>query len=146
MYPEITKVSTVSSLGGGPIGAGWAAYFLSKGYKVKSYIHDISEKSSYEMIVNTAWTSLKEIGLHESASLENLLISTNLKEVLHETHFVQESIPEVLDLKRHFYQVLGKKKVLIPDPCVLYFAPCGCAPCPCFLVLLFFCHRASTPH
>ena len=116
MYPEITKVSTVSSLGGGPIGAGWAAHFLSKGYKVKSYIHDISEKSSYEMIVKTAWTSLKELGLHESASLENLLISTNLKEVLHETQFVQESIPEVLDLKRHFYQVLGKivpKEIII---------------------------------
>ena len=107
MYPEITKVSTVSSLGGGPIGAGWAAHFLSKGYKVKSYIHDIDEKSSYELIVKTAWTSLKEIGLHESASLENLMISTNLKEVLHDTQFVQESIPEVLELKCQFYQVLG---------------------------------------
>ena len=116
MYPDINKVKTVSSLGGGPIGAGWAAHFLSKGYKVKSYIHDIGEKSSYELIVKTAWTSLKEIGLHKLASLENLMISTNLDEALHETHFVQESIPEVLDLKRHFYQVLGKivpKEIII---------------------------------
>ena len=40
MYLDIRKVETISSLGGGPIGAGWAAHFLSKGYKVKSYIHD----------------------------------------------------------------------------------------------------------
>ena len=36
MYPDINKVLTVASLGGGPIGAGWAAHFLSKGYKVKN--------------------------------------------------------------------------------------------------------------
>ena len=116
MYPNINKVSTVSSIGGGPIGAGWAAHFLSKGYKVKSYIHDIGEKSSYELIVKTAWTSLKEIGLHKLASLENLMISTNLEEALHETHFVQESIPEILELKQNFYQVVGNtlpKQIII---------------------------------
>ena len=116
MYPDINKVNTVSSLGGGPIGAGWAAHFLSKGYKVKSYIHDIGEKSSYELIVKTAWTSLKEIGLHKLASLENLMISTNLEEALHETHFVQESIPEILELKQNFYQVVGNilpKQIII---------------------------------
>ncbi len=116
MYPDINKVLTVASLGGGPIGAGWAAHFLSKGYKVKSYIHNVSEKSSYELIVKTAWHSLKEIGLHESASLENLTISTDLQEVLYEAQFVQESIPEVLELKRKFYRTLGDilpKKVVI---------------------------------
>ena len=116
MYLDFKKVTTVSSLGGGPIGAGWAAHFLSKGYKVKSYIHDINEQASFEAIVKTAWISLQEIGVDKSASLNNLLISTNLEEVLHETHFVQESIPEILELKCKFYQILGNilpKRVII---------------------------------
>ena len=107
MYLDIGKVTTVSSLGGGPIGAGWAAHFLSKGFKVKSYIHNSNEKSNYESIIKTAWISLTEMGLHEEASLNNLIISTDLEEVLYETEFVQESIPEVLQLKRNFYKTLG---------------------------------------
>ena len=122
MYPAVEEVVTVSSLGGGPIGAGWAAHFLSKGYKVKSYIHDINEKSSYELIVKTAWISLKERGLDESASLGNLIISTNLKEVLHETHFVQESIPEVLELKQKFYRVLGD---IVPERVIIASSTSG---------------------
>jgi carnitine 3-dehydrogenase len=116
MYLDVRKVETISSLGGGPIGAGWAAHFLSKGYKVKSYIHDKSEKSIYESIIKTAWTSLKEIGLDKSASLNNLLISSDLDEVVEGTQFVQESIPENLNLKCDFYKTLGhivSKEVVI---------------------------------
>lgn len=122
MYFDINKVTTISSLGGGPIGAGWAAYFLSKGYKVRSYIHNKTEELVYETIVKTAWESLVEIGLCESASLENLLISTNLEEVLEGTHFVQESIPENLNLKRDFYKVLGE---LVPNHIVIASSTSG---------------------
>jgi carnitine 3-dehydrogenase len=109
MYLDIRKVNTVSSLGGGPIGAGWAAHFLSKGYNVKSYIHNKNEKAIYESIIKTAWVSLIEIGLAQSASLDNLLISNDLEEVLDQTQFVQESIPEVLELKCEFYKTLGER-------------------------------------
>ena len=122
MYTDFNKVTTVSSLGGGPIGAGWTAYFLSKGYKVKSYIHDIDEQSSFEEIVKTAWISLQEIGLNQSASLDNLTISTNLEDVLHETHFVQESIPEILELKCEFYQILGN---ILPEQVIIASSTSG---------------------
>ena len=122
MYIDINKVTTISSLGGGPIGAGWAAHFLSKGFKVKSYIHDIEEKSSYETIIKTAWKSLKEMGLHEEASLKNLTISSSLEEVLHETHFVQESIPEILELKSNFYKILGE---LLPEQIIIASSTSG---------------------
>ena len=52
MYIDINAVTTISSVGGGPIGAGWAAHFLSKGFKVKSYLHDIKEKSKLNPICN----------------------------------------------------------------------------------------------
>lgn len=122
MYQNFDKVNTISSLGGGPIGAGWAAHFLSRGFKVNSYIHTIEEKSSYESIIETAWSSLKEIGLQKSASLDNLKISTNLEEVLQDSDFVQESIPEILELKCKFYQKLGE---LVPEHVVIASSTSG---------------------
>ena len=32
-------VKTIGSIGAGPIGAGWVAYFLSQGLSVKAYLH-----------------------------------------------------------------------------------------------------------
>ena len=42
--PEVTAVKKVASLGGGPIGAGWAAHFLARGYDVSGYVHTMSEE------------------------------------------------------------------------------------------------------
>ncbi|SVC57352.1 uncharacterized protein METZ01_LOCUS310206, partial [marine metagenome] len=36
---EINNVNRVLSIGGGPIGVGWTAHFLSKGFKVRAYLH-----------------------------------------------------------------------------------------------------------
>ena len=39
-FLKIEKVKNISSIGGGPIGGGWTAFFLSKGYNVTvSYTH-----------------------------------------------------------------------------------------------------------
>ena len=32
--PDISSLSTIASIGGGPIGGGWAAHFLARGYDV----------------------------------------------------------------------------------------------------------------
>ena len=32
---DINSIQNVCSIGGGPIGAGWAAFFLAKGFSVK---------------------------------------------------------------------------------------------------------------
>jgi len=98
------EVKTIASIGGGPIGAGWAAHFLSKGLKVKSYLHSEDELEAYKIIIETAWESLKELGLKENASLENLSITLSLEEALDSVEFVQESIPEIIEIKQRFYK------------------------------------------
>ena len=35
---KLSEVKTISSIGGGPIGGGWTAFFLSKGFNVVSYL------------------------------------------------------------------------------------------------------------
>ena len=100
---QFSKISSVSSVGGGPIGGGWAAHFLAKGLKVRSYLHDKNEEKLFLNIVESAWQSLMQIGLKKNASLNNLEITFDLEHALSGTDFVQESIPEVLSIKQQFY-------------------------------------------
>ena len=107
-YQNIEKVKNISSIGGGPIGGGWTAFFLSKGYNVKSYLHEPKEKEMFMKIVKTAWKSLKKLGLTKNASLNNLSVTCDLKKSLEGSHFVQESAPEKLELKQDLYYEMGE--------------------------------------
>ena len=44
---KLSEVKTISSIGGGPIGGGWTAFFLSKGFNVVSYLHDKNEEDVF---------------------------------------------------------------------------------------------------
>jgi carnitine 3-dehydrogenase len=107
-FQNIEKVKNISSIGGGPIGGGWTAFFLSKGYNVKSYLHEPKEKEMFMKIVKTAWKSLKKLGLTKNASLNNLSVTSDLKKSLEGSHFVQESAPEKLELKQDLYYEMGE--------------------------------------
>ncbi len=122
MYKDPRDIKIIASIGGGPIGAGWAAYFLSKGYVVKSYVHDRVEEHTYKAVVETAWESLTELGLSEDATLSNLYISDKIEHVIKDADFVQESIPEIIDLKRKFYKTLGD---LVPNNVVIASSTSG---------------------
>ncbi|GIT62552.1 MAG: hypothetical protein Ct9H300mP21_00980 [Pseudomonadota bacterium] len=109
IFRNRSKVSAKSFLiGAGPIGAGWAAYFLSQGYKVSVYLHEASEKDVLHNLINTAWSSLEALGLSEGASRDNLFCSTDLADAVNGTEFIQESVPENLALKQKIYAQLGK--------------------------------------
>ncbi len=51
--PLPQDVRRVTSIGGGPIGAGWAAHFLARGYDVAGYIHSRSEETTYRKMLDT---------------------------------------------------------------------------------------------
>lgn len=101
------NVTHVTSIGAGPIGGGWAAHYLAQGYQVTSYLHDASEHEALMRLIETAWSSLEEIGLAEGASLDNFSWTTDLSQAVEKAEFIQESIPEVLELKQALYQQLG---------------------------------------
>ena len=106
--PRPEEVRCVASLGGGPIGGGWTAFFLARGYDVRSYLHDAAEEKRFRGIVGTAWRSLEALGLDERASLDRLRVSFDLAEAVGTAEFVQESAPEVLDVKQALYSTLGR--------------------------------------
>jgi carnitine 3-dehydrogenase len=122
MYPDPKSVTRVTTLGAGPIGAGWAAHFLARGYDVTAYIHAESETAALMSVINTGWISLQALGLAEGASLNRLRITTDLAEAVKDAQFIQESAPERLDIKQALYKGLGE---LAPRDCVIASSTSG---------------------
>jgi len=105
---KVSDVHNVTCLGGGPIGAGWAAYFLAQGYDVTSYLHAPEEEPSLRALVEDAWVSLSEKGLADGASLDKLTCTSDLAVAAKDAQFVQESAPESLPLKQALFSQLGE--------------------------------------
>ena len=103
--PAVTAVKKVASIGGGPIGAGWAAHFLARGYDVAGYVHSMSEEAGYRKVLDTAWISLTALGLAPDASRDRLMLTDNLEAAVADAGFVQESAPERLELKQKLYEM-----------------------------------------
>ena len=106
------EVKHVLCIGAGPIGGGWTAGFLAAGYHVTTWLHDESEIASLNRLLENAWESLSRMGLGQGASLDNFSWTTNLESAVEGAEFIQESIPEVLELKQELYAKLGD----IADP------------------------------
>jgi carnitine 3-dehydrogenase len=119
---ELEKVRNICCIGAGPIGAGWTASFLARGFSVTSYVHEPGEEASLRALVDTAWISLEALGLAEGASLDNLRCTSELADAVGDAEFVQESAPENLQLKQLLYEKLGR---LVPDNVVIASSTSG---------------------
>lgn len=106
--PAPQDVKRVTTLGAGPIGAGWAAHFLARGYDVTAYLHSMDELPVFNEVVDTGWISLQALGLAPGASRSRLKLTDNLEEAVADAQFVQESAPERLAIKQSLYEVLGR--------------------------------------
>ena len=116
------QVRNVTCIGAGPIGAGWSASFLARGYRVTAYLHDMAEEASLRSLIDNAWISLESLGLAEGASRDRLHCTSNLEEAVADAEFVQESAPENLELKQHLYKRLGE---LVPENIVIASSTSG---------------------
>ena len=104
--PAPRDVRTVACVGGGVIGAGWAAGFAARGYDV--VVQDIAPAAEGPMrrVVEAAWPSLEAMGLAEGASMDRIRFTTDLAGAVADAGFVQESGPERLDIKRDMYAAM----------------------------------------
>jgi carnitine 3-dehydrogenase len=93
-------VRTVTVVGTGVIGGGWAAHFLRRGYDVVAWDPGPGARERLDALLDNAWPSLERLGLSEGARRDRLRWADTLEAALAGTDFVQESSPEVLDSKR----------------------------------------------
>lgn len=113
MHPAPESITRIASIGGGPIGGGWTAHFLARGYDVTAYLHDPDEANAFHDILETGWRSLTDLGLAKGASLDRLHIVHDLGDAVENAGFIQESAPEALPLKQALYKTLGE--IVPPD-------------------------------
>jgi carnitine 3-dehydrogenase len=90
----------IGVVGTGVIGAGWAAYYLARGFDVAATDPAPGAEAALRALVGRMWVSLRRIGLADGASLDRLTFDAELSRALDGVDFVQENAPERLELKR----------------------------------------------
>ena len=87
-------------VGGGVIGGGWAARFLLNGWDVVVYDPDTGTERKVKELLENAKRSLPALYDKPLPKPGKLKITTNLKECVIDADWIQESIPERLELKQ----------------------------------------------
>jgi carnitine 3-dehydrogenase len=119
---DIAEIRRIACIGAGPIGGGWAAHFLARGYDVTCYMHDAREEKALRRLVDIAWKCLEQIGLSAGASRDRLTCTTSLAEAATTADFVQESVPENVQIKQSVYEQLGR---LVPTDVIIASSTSG---------------------
>ena len=91
-------------LGCGVIGASWAALFLASGKSVAVY--DVSDdiEASVRNYINAAWPVLDQLKLTENGNPDNLSFHQNAADAVAGKTFIQECVPERIDIKHAIYK------------------------------------------
>jgi carnitine 3-dehydrogenase len=108
--------------GTGVIGGGWVAYFLSRGYHVLAWDPGAGAEERLRHLVDAAWPALTEVGLADGADRADLTFEADLTRACAQADFVQESVPEDLDLKR---RVLADLDAVTPPGVVISSSTSG---------------------
>lgn len=111
-----------ATLGAGVIGASWTALFLAAGKSVAVYDPaDMAEKFVREYI-ESAWPTLSQLGLTTNGNPDSVSFHQSAIDAVAGAAFIQESVPERLDVKHALYQQI--ESALGPE-CVLSSSASG---------------------
>src|SRR5258705_9819745 len=92
-------IRRVAVVGGGVIGASWAAQYLARGLDVVVTDPAPGAEANLRTYVADAWEQLEEVGLSADASLDRLSFTKDSHQALAQADFVQENGPERPDFK-----------------------------------------------
>ena len=99
--------NVVACLGGGLIGRSWAALFLAAGKEVRIYDVDPASEARIKETIESSWPVLKALGLTSSDTPSTKWnFCSDPKEAVKGASFIQESIPERIELKRELYAAI----------------------------------------
>jgi 3-hydroxyacyl-CoA dehydrogenase len=97
------EIRNVAIVGTGVIGASWAAYYLSRGFKVVATDPAPNAEANLRKYVDAAWTALSKNGMAPSASRDRLTFEPKMAQALAKADFVQENGPERPDFKTKLF-------------------------------------------
>lgn len=99
-----TDFDTVAILGAGTIGASWSALFAAAGYKLRVYDPSENAEQYVTDYIDNAWAALRELGLTRVDAPIAISFHETPEEAVIGAGFVQESVPERLEIKHDIYQ------------------------------------------
>lgn len=105
---KLIPIEKAAAVGGGVIGGGWIARLLLVGIDVKVFDpHPEAERMVGEVIANAtrAYGTLTAVPL---PPMGKLTFVKTLEEAVRDADFIQESVPERLDLKRSVIEAIDK--------------------------------------
>lgn len=109
------KLSPVSVIGLGVIGASWTALFLARGMDVVAWDPNRTVQPNFEDSVRRSLSHLDELGQVVKSS-GKLSFAPTLEDAVSEIQWIQENIPERVDIKRELYkkieQIASKSAVI----------------------------------
>ena len=98
------ETDTVAVLGAGVIGSSWAALFLASGRRVHVYDANSDTVPTVTDYIDNAWPVLETLGLTEHGDRSNIAFHKTAAKAVENAGFVQESVPERIDIKHRLYQ------------------------------------------
>ncbi|NOD48599.1 MULTISPECIES: 3-hydroxyacyl-CoA dehydrogenase NAD-binding domain-containing protein [unclassified Ruegeria] len=93
------EIQHTACLGGGVIGASWAALFLASGRSVALFDPDPNVERKVCQYVENAWSTLGALGLTENGNPDAITFHSSAAAAVADAGFVQENVPERLQIK-----------------------------------------------
>jgi carnitine 3-dehydrogenase len=110
-FIDRSKVRAIGIVGAGLIGAGWAAWFLARGFDVRASDTGEGREKFLRGLVADVWPILSKLGLAPGADPKRLSFHASPAEAAKGSDFIQESVFERLELKQ---QVLAEIDAVLP--------------------------------
>lgn len=98
------KPTLVGIIGTGVIGTGWVARLLAKGNPVIAWDPSPGFAERLESEIQRLWPTLQKNGVADSASPDLLTCAETLEDACKVAEFVQESVPEDLEIKHEVHR------------------------------------------
>jgi len=101
----MSESETVAALGAGLIGRSWVALFAAAGKKVRVFDPDPGAPELTRKAITNAWPTLTQLGL-ATVALSDIDVTyyDDPAEAVSHAVFIQESVPERLDIKHDVYR------------------------------------------
>jgi 3-hydroxyacyl-CoA dehydrogenase len=96
-------IRRIAIVGTGVIGASWAAQYLARGFDVIATDPAPNAEANLRKYVDNAWELLTVVGLTPGASRDRLSFTSDMKDALANSDFVQENGPERPDFKTKLF-------------------------------------------
>jgi 3-hydroxybutyryl-CoA dehydrogenase len=99
----MSEFRNTAVLGAGVIGMSWAALFLASGRNVAVFDTVANAEQSTRDYIDMAWPALRELGLIKPGASAQLSFHKSAADAVRDADFVQESVPERIDIKRALF-------------------------------------------